>query len=336
MAEPGPHGATHVRLPLARLSGTAVVAIPAVVLAGFLAVGSPAAGIAPSVIVGLTLHLLHRKLSFLSTLAGGSRRAADASAAQAELLHARIQELERRDSGHGDELRGAHEVAALALAKLVELHDPVTGSHLERLRAYTSLLSGELARLPRYRASLHPELVAVLPHASALHDVGKVGIPDRILQKAGRLTAQEFAVMKRHTTTGGHTLQELLRRAPGNRFLALGREIALYHHERWDGSGYPFGLRADQIPLSARIVALADVYDALTSERPYKAAYTHEATRAHIISQSGTHFDPDVVEAFLCCEGEFVRTRDALCARPAARHRQPPAAFPALEVVAST
>jgi len=186
-------------------------------------------------------------------------------------------------------------------------HDPVTGAHLQRLPLYTELLARELGTHPRHKAVLQPVRM-LLPQASTLHDIGKLRIPERILRKRGPLSAEEFALMKRHTMHGGQALQELARQAPGDVFLTLGRDIALYHHERWDGSGYPFGLRGAQIPVAARIVALADVYDALTSERPYKPAFDHEVARTLIRAQSGAHFDPDVVEAFLARVLEFACT----------------------------
>ena len=197
--------------------------------------------------------------------------------------------------------------AALALVSALGRHDPVTGAHLRRLPLYTELLTAELAAHPRHRAVLQP-LRAVLPQASTLHDVGKLRIPERILRKRGPLSAEEFATMKRHTMHGRQALQELARATPDDAFLALGGDIALYHHERWDGSGYPFGLRGAHIPLAARIVALADVYDALTSERPYKPAFDHDVARTLIRAQSGAHFDADVVEAFLAREHEFACT----------------------------
>ena len=197
--------------------------------------------------------------------------------------------------------------AALALVAALGRHDPVTGAHLQRLPLYTELLTRELATHPRHRGVLQP-LRTLLPQASTLHDVGKLRIPERILRKRGALTAEEFALMKRHTMHGGQALQELAGIRPDDAFLALGRDIALYHHERWDGGGYPFGLRGAQIPLAARIVALADVYDALTSVRPYKPAYDHDVARTLIRAQTAAHFDPDVVEAFLSREPEFART----------------------------
>jgi putative two-component system response regulator len=209
-------------------------------------------------------------------------------------------------------------VAALAR------HDPVTGAHLQRLPFYTRLLVEDLATHPRHRLSLRAA-GAVLPQASTLHDVGKLRVSEWILCKRGPLAADEFAAMKLHTTAGGRALQELGRLDPEDRFLVLGHDVALYHHERWNGSGYPFGLRGAQIPLAARIVALADVYDALTSERPYKPAFDHTVARKLILAQAGAHFDPDVVEAFLATERNFLDT--ALRSQTPAVFAAPIAAF---------
>lgn len=197
------------------------------------------------------------------------------------------------------------EQRAFALVQALARHDPVTGAHLQRLPFYTGVLADELGSHPRHRGTLRG-LLAFLPRASTLHDVGKLHVPGAILRKPGALTAAEFARMKHHTTTGGRVLRELAHGASGSPYLSLGHDIALYHHERWDGSGYPFGLRGSQIPLAARIVALADVYDALTSVRPYKPAYSHDVARNLIVTQSGAHFDPDVVEAFRRCEIVFL------------------------------
>ncbi len=209
----------------------------------------------------------------------------------------------------------AHLVAALCH------HDPITGSHLQRLPVYTEILAQQLAAHPRHRLALQ-DLLEWLPLASTLHDVGKLRVPQRLLRKPGPLTTEEFALMKRHTTQGGRTLQELCWRDPQDPWLRLGCDIALHHHERWDGSGYPFGLHAQAIPLAARIVALADVYDALTSERPYKPAYDHALARKLILGQAGAHFDPDLVEAFMSCEAAFLQAsrqavREATPATPA-------------------
>ena len=146
--------------------------------------------------------------------------------------------------------------------------------------------------------------------AALLHDIGKVGIPDQILTKPGELTRDEFELMKRHTTIGSRTLESVMEKYPGVRFLEIARDIAATHHERYDGTGYPAGLKGDGIPLCGRIVALADVYDALTSKRCYKQAFNHAKARSIILEESGKQFDPDVVDAFLATEDEFVNARD--------------------------
>jgi putative two-component system response regulator len=147
---------------------------------------------------------------------------------------------------------------------------------------------------------------------SPLHDIGKVGIPDSVLLKPGRLTDDQFEIMKTHTLIGAQTLDAALRQNPSARFLQVARDIALYHHERFDGRGYPHGVVGEAIPLAARIVALADVYDALTSKRVYKAAYSHLVARDIIEQESGTHFDPVIVAAFLAVEQEFIRIYESL------------------------
>jgi putative two-component system response regulator len=144
---------------------------------------------------------------------------------------------------------------------------------------------------------------------SPLHDIGKVGIPDFVLRKPGQLNDHEFALMKTHTEIGASTLEAALAQFPQAQFLKMARDIAATHHERWDGSGYPRGLAGEAIPLCGRIVAVADVYDALSSPRVYKDAISHDMARAMIIEGSGTHFDPDVVEAFLACDEQFVAIR---------------------------
>lgn len=145
---------------------------------------------------------------------------------------------------------------------------------------------------------------------SPLHDIGKVGIPDSVLLKPGRLNDIEFDIMKTHTTLGAQTLDAAIRQFPGAKFLEMARDIALTHHERWSGGGYPNGLRGEEIPLAGRIMAIADVYDALTSKRVYKPAFTHEVAKSMIVQDSGKHFDPSLVEAFLACEAQFIKVRE--------------------------
>lgn len=207
-------------------------------------------------------------------------------------------------------LSQAQQMTILTLTKLTEYRDIETGSHLERIMKYTEVLASELATFSLYQSYITRHYIDDLVMSSPLHDIGKVGIPDSILRKPGRYTPEEFEIMKHHTTIGGNSIAEAERMVKGRSFLKLGKEVVFNHHERWDGSGYPRGLRGEDIPLSARIVALADVYDALTTKRPYKDAFTHRAARDIIVESSGKHFDASVVRAFLNREMEFNRWRD--------------------------
>lgn len=210
------------------------------------------------------------------------------------------------------------EVTIFALARLAESRDPETGSHLENVQSYCRALAAELRRTGGYAELIDEQYLRLIHQTSPLHDIGKVAIPDCVLLKAGRLTDEEFAIMKTHTTQGAATLDAARRRFPNAAFLHMARDIALTHHEKYDGSGYPGGLAGAEIPLCGRIVALADVYDALTSRRVYKEAFTHTVARSIICEERGAHFDPAVVDAFLACEQEFLVIR--------ARTRQAPAA----------
>lgn len=199
--------------------------------------------------------------------------------------------------------------AILALAKLSEFRDKDTGNHLERMREYSQILAKELSSRNKYENYITLEYIDDIYLSSILHDIGKVGIPDTVLLKPGKLTAEEFEIMKRHSILGGDALQKSEIKADEPSFLSMGKAIAYNHHEKWDGSGYPYGLKGEDIPLSARIVALADVYDALTSKRCYKSAFGHEKAKNIIVKNKGTHFDPEVVDAFLCTEEIFQQTR---------------------------
>ncbi len=200
----------------------------------------------------------------------------------------------------------SRDVVIFALAKLAESRDPETGVHLERMREYCRLLGQELSQRDKFRHLVDGEYVQLLYLTSPLHDIGKVGIPDRVLLKPGRLTAEEFEIMKQHACIGGNTLEAAVRANPEAQFLAMAREIALTHHERYDGTGYPRGLREEEIPLCGRITAVADVYDALTTRRVYKPRMSHETARGIILDGRGTHFDPDLIEAFLRREKDFI------------------------------
>jgi len=204
------------------------------------------------------------------------------------------------------------DVAIFAMAKLAESRDPETGAHLERVRGYSRVLAQHLAGVERFQQEITPEFARLIYLTSPLHDIGKVGIPDVVLLKPGRLSDREFEIMKYHTTLGAQTLDAALRQFPGVKFLQMGRDIAASHHERFDGSGYPDGLKGDEIPLCGRIVALADVYDALTSKRVYKAAFAHDVARSMILTDAGTHFDPAIVDAFIQNENRFESIRSKL------------------------
>ncbi|MDX9833699.1 MAG: HD domain-containing phosphohydrolase [Desulfobulbus sp.] len=205
----------------------------------------------------------------------------------------------------------SRQVAILGLARLAECRDSDTGAHLLRIRAYTRLLAESLAGHPDLRAELTEEYIEDVCLCSVLHDIGKVGIPDTVLLKPGRLNEAELAAMQRHCDLGSLALSSAERDSQSLSFLRCGQEIARYHHERWDGGGYPCGLAGNAIPLAARIVTLADVYDALTSRRPYKPAFSHEEARRIIVGDSGQRFDPIVVNAFLSQEQAFQAARVA-------------------------
>lgn len=195
------------------------------------------------------------------------------------------------------------------LAKLADYRDTDTGKHLERICRYCETL----ARALRGRHSeITEEWIERLKLASSMHDIGKVGIPDSILLKPGRLTAEERSLMERHATMGADTLIAIRKRVGTDAMLDMCIVVALQHHEKWDGTGYPYRLKSTEIDLAARIVALADIYDALTSPRVYKAAMPHEQAREIIEHSRGTHLDPDVVDAFLHVHAEFDQIRRAL------------------------
>jgi putative two-component system response regulator len=202
------------------------------------------------------------------------------------------------------------DVAIFAMAKLAESRDVETGAHLERVMNYSRILAQQLPAMGQYVDEIDPEFVRLLYSTSPLHDIGKVGIPDGVLLKAGRLDDREFEIMKTHAAIGAETLDAALQRFPGAKFLRMARDIAASHHERWDGQGYPAGLAGEAIPLCGRIVAVADVYDALTSKRVYKNAFAHEVAKGIIAKDAGTHFDPVIVAAFLATEAAFVAVRE--------------------------
>ncbi len=207
------------------------------------------------------------------------------------------------------DVQNARSGIILGLAKLAEYRDTDTGAHLERMREFARVLAMELRHIPRYREHITDSYIEDIYFSSPLHDIGKVGVPDNILCKRGTLTPEERRTMERHAEIGGQVIRAVEERVGHQSFLRVAMQVAECHHEKWDGTGYPKGLKGEEIPLAARIVALADVYDALTSRRIYKPAFSHEKSREIIIQDSGVHFDPDVVNAFLEQEEQFQQIR---------------------------
>ncbi len=207
------------------------------------------------------------------------------------------------------DVQNARSGIILGLAKLAEYRDTDTGAHLERMREFARVLAIDLRRVPKYREHITDAYIEDIYFSSPLHDIGKVGIPDHILCKRGTLTPEEREHMERHAEIGGKVIRAVEERVGHQSFLRVAMQVAECHHEKWDGSGYPKGLAGEEIPLSARIVALADVYDALTSQRIYKPAFSHQKSREIILEDSGTHFDPEVVAAFLNQEEQFQQIR---------------------------
>lgn len=206
----------------------------------------------------------------------------------------------------------AQQATIFALAKLAEYRDEDTGTHLERVREYCRLLAEHLQSNSTYGASIPADFAEHIYHASPLHDIGKVAIPDGILLKPGKLTQEEFAIIMKHPVVGGEYLQDVYNNYCSNVFIGMGIEIALYHHERWDGKGYPDGLIGKNIPLSARIMAVADCYDALRANRCYRKGFPHQVVKEMLLAESGSHFDPEICHAFLALEMEFARIMERL------------------------
>ncbi len=207
------------------------------------------------------------------------------------------------------EILKTRDMALVTLARLAESRDAETGRHLERIAAYSRCIAAALRDSP-YADHIDERFIDQLEKSSPLHDIGKVGIPDEILRKPGNLTDEEFHIMREHTIIGANTLRSVIDDFDDHTFLEMGMEIAYCHHEKWDGSGYPRHLVGEEIPLSARIVAVSDVYDCITTKRVYKPAYDHEDAVGRILKDRGRHFDPVVVDAFLTCQGEFNTIRE--------------------------
>lgn len=224
--------------------------------------------------------------------------------------------LESRVLERTNEIFETRDLVFFTLARLAESRDPETGHHLERIEGYTRLLTQWLAKNGPYQGTLTEHYCDEICRSSVLHDIGKVGIPDSVLLKPGKLTREEFEVMKQHTQIGAEALEDSSLQSEFSDFLCLAVEIARYHHEKYNGSGYPHGLSGNNIPLSARIVAVADVFDALTSERIYKKAMPAEEAKMLILSESGEHFDPEIVAAFQAQWEQFKQCADRQHATP--------------------
>ena len=202
------------------------------------------------------------------------------------------------------------DIVIFAMAKLAESRDSETGNHLERIRHYSRTLARILQKENVFPAELDDTFIENIFQTSPLHDIGKVGIPDYVLLKPDRLDDSEFEIMKTHTLIGHATLNDAFSRYPGAEYLRMSADIALSHHEKFNGTGYPNGAKGEAIPLSARIVAVADVYDALVSKRVYKQAFPTDLAKNIIEKDKGTHFDPRVVEAFVSSEQAFIEIHE--------------------------
>jgi HD-GYP domain-containing protein (c-di-GMP phosphodiesterase class II) len=218
----------------------------------------------------------------------------------------------RRQRTTHEQLVETQDVTIFALAYQAELRDQQTGKHLERTSIYVRLLAEQLAKLPEYRTYLTSAYIADLVKSAPLHDIGKVGVPDSILLKPGKLTHEEMEEMKKHCEYGTRILRWAEQKLKFQSFLTIAVQLTLHHHEKWNGEGYPQGLAGEKIPVSARIMAIADVYDAMSTKRVYKDAFPHEECLRLIKEQRGSHFDPQLVDVFLEKEADFKKTSKEL------------------------
>lgn len=204
-----------------------------------------------------------------------------------------------------NELERTKDAIVYSMGEMAEMRDVETGNHLIRTREYVRALAEKIASLPRYEKILNARLIDAYQRAAPLHDIGKIGVPDNILLKPGPLNREEWDIMREHPNYGQKTIKRAEDKIGATLFIQVAKDITWCHHEKWDGSGYPRELEKEQIPLSARLMALADVYDALISERPYKKAFTHETATDMIMQQRGAHFDPEVVDCFEQINDQF-------------------------------
>lgn len=219
-------------------------------------------------------------------------------AMQNEILNMKVEERTR-------EIVRTQEATLETIANLAEYRDPETGGHINRTKGYIKVLAEKLKEHPKYKDIINDTIISSYYKASPLHDIGKIGIRDEVLLKPGKLTPLEFEEMKQHSVIGYNTLKMAANQLGDNSFLAYAMEFALHHHEKWDGTGYPDGLKGEEIPISCRLMAIADVYDALISKRIYKPAFSHKKSISIILEESGTHFDPELIEIFKEIHEEF-------------------------------
>ena len=196
-----------------------------------------------------------------------------------------------------------HVAIIFSMLDMLDLRDGYTGEHVRHVEDYISLMLAVMEENDEW--GLNAKKACIISQAALLHDIGKIAVPDSILRKPGKLTPEEYEIIKTHTVLGADSLEKSMMNFGNNEFLALACEITRFHHERWDGKGYPYGLKGEEIPLCARITAIADVYDALRSLRPYKLPVDRETARNAILEGKGIHFDPLLVEVFLLAEEEF-------------------------------
>jgi putative two-component system response regulator len=224
----------------------------------------------------------------------------------ADFLRGKGDLLENQVAKRTAEIQQLQDAMVLTMASLAETRDNETGNHIKRTQHFVKRLAQQLRQHPQHAEWLTERHIDLLFKSAPLHDIGKVGIPDNILLKPGKLDPAEFEIMKTHATMGRDAItraeQELGHEVP---FLRIAKAISLSHHEKWDGTGYPQGLAGEAIPLPARLMALADVYDALTTRRVYKPAFSHEVSCRIVCEGRGTHFDPDVLDAFVAVQDDF-------------------------------
>ena len=199
----------------------------------------------------------------------------------------------------------------LVLADIVESRDKCTGDHIKKTAAYTRIIMNHLREMGKYTDILTDEYIEDVVNSAPLHDIGKIKIPDSILNKPGKLTDEEFDIMKTHTTAGAEIIDGAMELVSESGYLKEAKNLAFYHHEKWNGMGYPKGLKEDEIPLSARIMAVADVFDALVSRRSYKEPFTFEKAMSIIVEGSGNHFEPAIVDAFVAAKDEVRAVAEA-------------------------